>query len=168
MRATKSKRAPGLAGRDAVGPERSVVRDLAHLETLQIEQLRALWRRRFRTDPPLVQSGDLVRRMIAWRIQADAFGDLDAGTLSKIRQLRRPDRSALPMSLKAGTVLIREWRGVEHRLLVLDRGFEHRGARYKSLTQVARLITGTRWSGPRFFGLDVDSEIASKAGSGHQ
>jgi hypothetical protein len=56
--------------------------------------------------------------------------------------------------LKAGTVLVREWRGIEHRVLVLDGGFEHRDRRYKSLSHVARAITGTNWSGPRFFGLE--------------
>ena len=75
--------------------------------------------------------------------------------MQRIRQLMRPDRAAVVPSLKAGTILIREWRGVEHRVLVLDGGFEHRGTRYKSLTHIARTITGTRWSGPRFFGLDA-------------
>jgi hypothetical protein len=56
--------------------------------------------------------------------------------------------------LKAGTVLVRGWRGIEHRVLVLDAGFEHRDRRYKSLSHVARTITGTNWSGPRFFGLE--------------
>ena len=66
--------------------------------------------------------------------------------------------------LKTGSVLVREWRGVEHRVLVLDDGFEHRGRRYKSLTQIARTITGTRWSGPRFFGLEAPSDSASSGG----
>ena len=55
--------------------------------------------------------------------------------------------------LRAGTVLVREWRGVAHRVLVLDTGFEHQGKRFGSLSEVARAISGTRWSGPRFFGL---------------
>ena len=65
---------------------------------------------------------------------------------------------------QAGSVLVREWRGVVHRVLVVDNGFEHRDKRYRSLTKVARAITGTRWSGPRFFGLDAANEKAPSAG----
>lgn len=165
MKNSKTNRAPGSAGRAAVASTNTVTRDIAHLQSLQIDGLRALWRQRFRTEPPSIQSGDIVRRLIAWRIQADAYGDLDAQTMQRIRQLMRPDRAAAPLSLKAGTILIREWRGVEHRVLVLDGGFEHRGTRYKSLTQVARAITGTRWSGPRFFGLDVAAATSNGAPS---
>ena len=57
-------------------------------------------------------------------------------------------------SLRAGTILVREWRGVTHRVLVLDEGFEHEGKRYGSLSEAARAISGTHWSGPRFFGLE--------------
>ena len=163
MAKATSKKAPGSAGRNSVGPRGSVGHELAHLETLPIEGLRALWRRRFRTEPPAIQSADIVRRLVAWRIQADAYGDFDDATLNKIRRLMRGERADPRVGLKAGAVLVREWRGIEHRVLVLDNGFEHRGARYTSLTQVARVITGTRWSGPRFFGLSVDTARAAKA-----
>jgi hypothetical protein len=77
-------------------------------------------------------------------------------------------KGALPRALfnplKAGSVLVREWRGVVHRVLVLDEGFEHRDKRYRSLTKVARAITGTRWSGPRFFGLDAVGEKVRSTG----
>lgn len=162
MQKQKSKNAPGSAGRAAIRPATDpVARELKHLETLGVEALRDLWTRRFRTAPPAIRSGDVLRRLIAWKIQVEAFGDLGAETYAKIRRLTRVGRNgdavavATTVSLKAGSILIRAWRGVEHRVLVLDDGFEHRDKRYKSLSEVARAITGTQWSGPRFFGLEA-------------
>lgn len=122
--------------------------------------MRALWKRRFRQAIPRVQSPDILRRLIAWKIQVESFGDLDHETRSRIQQLTRSqkggvtDAAVMQVRPRVGTILVREWRGVEHRVLVLDKGFEHREQRYQSLTHVARAITGTRWSGPRFFGLE--------------
>lgn len=170
MQKPKSKKAPGSAGRAAVGPVLDpVTRELNHLETLDVESLRDLWARRFRTIPPTIRSGDVLRRLIAWKVQAEAFGDLDVETYAKIRRLTRIGRSgvavavATPVNLKAGSVLVREWHGVEQRVLVLDRGFEHRDKRYKSLSEIARIITGTQWSGPRFFGLEAN-QLSRKSG----
>lgn len=136
---------------------------------MPIAALRDLWRRRFRSLPPAIQSGDIVRRLIAWKIQVEAYGGLDAATRAKIDQLARAGRrgtTGMPAAaiLKAGTVLVREWRGVEHRVLILDQGFEHRDKRYRSLSEVARAITGSRWSGPRFFGLEA-GQIVGTAGA---
>jgi Protein of unknown function (DUF2924) len=170
MHHSKSKKAPGSAGRAAVRPAAdTVARELKHLETLGVEALRDLWARRFRTTPPVIRSGDVLRRLIAWKIQIEAFGDLDAKTYARIRALMRTGRSgatvavATTVTLKAGSILVREWRGVEHRVLILDQGFEHRDKRYKSLTAVARAITGTKWSGPRFFGLEL-GQASSRGG----
>jgi len=170
MQKPKSKKAPGSAGRAAVGPLTDpVARELKHLEALGVEALRELWTHRFRAEPPPNQSGDIVRRLIAWKIQVEAYGGLDAAARAKIDQLARAGRrgtTGMPAAaiLKAGTVLVREWRGVEHRVLVLDQGFEHRDRRYRSLSEVARAITGSRWSGPRFFGLEA-GQIAGTAGA---
>jgi hypothetical protein len=170
MNHSRSKKAPGSAGRAAVGPTVDpVARELRHLETLGVEALRDLWTRRFRTAPPAIRSGDVLRRLIAWKIQIEAFGDLDTETYARIRALMRRGRNgtavagATTVNLKAGSILVREWRGVEHRVLVLDQGFEHRDKRYKSLTALARAITGTKWSGPRFFGLEL-SQASSRGG----
>ena len=161
MRHVKSKKAPGSAGRAAVGNTRDpVARELKHLEGLGVEGLRDLWTRRLRTTPPVIRSGDVLRRLIAWKIQVEAFGDLDTGTSARIRALMRTGRNGATVAgkthvtLKAGLILVRQWRGIEHRVLVLDHGFEHRDKRYRSLSQVARAITRTHWSGPRFFGLE--------------
>lgn len=161
MRHAKSKKAPGSAGRAAVGNARDpMAAELKQLEGLGVEALRDLWTRRFRTAPPVIRSGDVLRRLIAWKIQVEAFGDLDTGTSARIRALMRTGRNGATVAgtttvtLKAGLILVREWRGIEHRVLVLDQGFEHRNKRYKSLSEVARAIAGTHWSGPRFFGLE--------------
>lgn len=170
MHHSKSKKAPGSAGRAAVTPASDpVARELEHLEILGVEALRDLWARRFRTTPPVIRSGDVLRRLIAWKIQIEAFGDLDTETCARIRAPMRTGRNgatvarATTVSLKAGSILVREWRGVEHRVLVLDQGFEHRDKRYKSLSKVARAITGTHWSGPRFFGLEF-GQASSRSG----
>ncbi len=170
MNHLKSKKAPGSAGRAAIGPAVDpVALELRHLETLGVEALRELWTRRFRTAPPVIRSGDVLRRLIAWKIQVEAFGDLDTEAYARIRALMRTGRngaavaSAATVTLKAGLILVREWRGVEHRVLVVDHGFEHRNKRYKSLSEVARAITGTHWSGPRFFGLEP-KQASSRGG----
>ena len=115
---------------------------------------------RFGCRAPQIQSADILRRLLAWKLQAETFGDLDVETIAALRRARMAvakGRSPLPHSagsvLRAGTVLVREWRGLTHRVLVLDKGFEHQGNRFGSLSEVARAISGTRWSGPRFFGL---------------
>ena len=172
MRKQQSKLAPGSAGRSGVGRRDPIGRDLAQLEGLGVVALRDLWSRRFRGAAAPIQSADILRRLVAWKIQVEAFGDLDAETQRRLRDLMRTvgkgqgvvDRMAT--RLRAGMVLVREWRGREHRALVLDKAFEYGGKRYKSLSQVARAITGTHWSGPRFFGLEGEKSANPKTSGG--
>ena len=101
---------------------------------------------------------NLLLRIVAYRLQADVHGHLDPVTLRSLDRLARAgsDKSApLPdaCSVRPGTLLVREWDGVLHRVMALDQGFAWNGTSYRSLSQVARAITGTRWNGPRFFGL---------------
>lgn len=165
-----SKRAPGKSERSHVPSTHPVEAEIDRLHGSGIDALREYWRRRFRRAPPPIQSADILHRLIAWRLQVEAFGDLDAQSKQMIARLMRSTgpRGALPRALinplRAGSVLVREWRGVVHRVLVLDDGFEHRDKRYRSLTKVARVITGTRWSGPRFFGLDAGDETVLGTG----
>ena len=173
MTIRESKRAPGKSGgTKVVAPYHPVEAEIDRLHGLGIGALREYWARRFRKSPPPIQSADILHRLIAWRLQVEAFGDLDAQSKQTIARLMRSagPKGALPRALlnplKAGSVLVREWRGVTHRVLVLDDGFEHRDKRYRSLTKVARVITGTRWSGPRFFGLDAVNEMAPRRGDG--
>ena len=136
----------------------SLAEKLALLEAMSPAQLRAAWRDEWRKPAPSI-GPDLLRRGIAWRMQVRVHGGLPRAATRAIdaalAQLERTGevRTGREVSLKAGTRLVREWHGKSHHVLVLDDGFEHEGRRYQSLTQIARAITGTHWSGPRFFGL---------------
>jgi plastocyanin len=133
---------------------------LAALGGLGLDQLRAEWRRLHRAAPPVRLSRDLLLRSIAHRLQEDAFGGLGPAARRRLAGLARgvakgePAPAPAAVRLKPGTTLVREWHGRTHTVLVLaDGGFECQGRRYSSLTELARAITGARWSGPRFFGL---------------
>ena len=133
---------------------------LAALKTAPIGDLKELWRNLFEAAPPPFSRKYLESRL-AYRIQELRFGglrpdtvgrlealaeDLDGGDVAKRRV--RHDRNLL-----VGTRLVREWRGAEHVVTVLVGAYEYEGRRYKSLSAIARCVTGTRWSGPLFFGL---------------
>lgn len=119
------------------------------LERLDLHGLRDEWRRRY-GEPPKMRSTELLARLLAWRIQADAFGGLDAATV----RLLTSERPAKPrLILPIGTRLTREWQGRVHEVDVLGSAFRYDGHDYRSLSQIACSITGTRWSGLRFFGL---------------
>ena len=140
---------------------------LAVLVGLDLAALRQEWERLHGVAPPIRLSRDLLRRAIAHRLQEAALGGLAPAARRRLAALAREGRAgegrpasapavtpAAAIRLKPGTVLVREWHGRTHTVLVLaDGGFEHEGGRYASLTEVARAITGARWSGPRFFGL---------------
>ena len=132
---------------------------LADLENRSTPELRAEWRSLYRTNPPTRLSRDLLLRGIAFRWQERLQGGLTMATNRRLdalaAQLDGKAASAFAPSpvLKAGTRLVREWHGRAHAVIVLEDGFEYQGRRYASLSRIASLITGTRWSGPVFFGL---------------
>ena len=134
---------------------------LQRLETLTMDGLRMEWARHFADPCPNLRSGDVLRRLIAWRVQASLLGGYDQETIKRLRQLigdQSADRPLVPKHkprLSPGTVLSREWKGQVHRVSVETKGFTYEGRRFGSLSEIAREITGTRWSGPRLFGLDV-------------
>lgn len=133
--------------------------ELARLEDLTIFELRGEWRRHLRMAPPMRLSRDLLLRGIAYRLQEKAMGGLSRTCLRRLSVApidsgdstsRMPKKA---VSLKPGTRLVREWHGVTHVVLVHPDGFEWEGQRHRSLSVIARAITGAHWSGPRFFGL---------------
>ena len=129
---------------------------LAHMERAK---LRAEWRRLFRAQPPPGIRRDLMTLALAWRIQERAFGGMTAAEKRRLLRIaddtkNAPKPSPAPaIRLKPGARLIREWHGKTHHVLVREDGFEWNGQSWRSLTAIAVEITGTRWSGPRFFGL---------------
>ena len=139
---------------------------IARLMDLGLEKLRTEWRSLLGTDPPACRSREVVRQLLAWRVQEKTLGGLSPESRRLLRQLagafgRNPDHKPAASPLpKPGTVLVREWKGVLHRVQVLREGFEYEGERFDSLSEVARKITGTRWSGPLFFGLKPSTQEA--------
>lgn len=130
---------------------------LAALPAMRPAQLRALWRDVWRRPAPDI-GPSLLRHGIAWKLQARVHGDLPTHVKREIdavlTRLRRGDPVAPTRpSLRPGARLIREWQGKTYAVIVLERGYEHDGRQYRSLTQVARAITGTHQSGLKFFGL---------------
>jgi hypothetical protein len=135
-----------------------LAKELARLCAATIFELRGEWRRLHRAPPPMRLSRDLLLRSITYKLQERLLGGLSKSILRKLEgvSVESEARSAHKppaISLKAGTRLIREWRGATHTVLVQAQGFEWNGHRYRSLTIIARKITGAHWSGPRFFGL---------------
>ena len=149
--------------------------EIAHLRDLDVRGLRARWQTAFQRPAPLHLPRHLLFAVVAFRIQADHLGDLDYETRKVLDRTRTNDSgSAMANRLKSldqkrtdlmpGTVLVREWDQKSHRVMVLADGFAWNGQTYDSLTQVAFAITGTRWNGPRFFGLrDKQAQPRSEA-----
>jgi hypothetical protein len=138
--------------------------EIAHLRGLDLKGLRARWSGAFRKPAPVHLPRHLLLGILAYQLQADALGDLDAASIRFLKQIGagRADGDPARLTadfrlrraeLKPGTILTREWNGHPHRVMVVDAGFAWMGKTYDSLSKVAFAITGTKWNGPRFFGL---------------
>ena len=123
------------------------------MRALGLDELRTLWRTTLRSSPPPALPKDLLARFLCWHLQEEALGGLDRETTKLLDRLARGDKPARPRRLKPGTVLVREYQGERHTVTVVAGGYLWRDASYASLSTIARAITGTAWSGPRFFGL---------------
>jgi hypothetical protein len=132
---------------------------LSRLPTLDIGELRQQWRGLYKTQAPPNVSRELLLRAVAYRMQEVALGGLGLPRQRQLRQVAQQFKQTgaaytLPRpELKPGTRLIREWQGRTYDVLVLDDGFSWQNTHYRSLSALARKITGTAWSGPLFFGL---------------
>ena len=160
MAIKNKQRASGAGGRAG---------DLARLSKLTTDDLRERWRQLYGARPPARINRPLLIRGIGYRMQEKAHGGLKPTThrlLERITEaavaglevIESPKRSARP-----GTILVREWHGVTHQVTVLEDGVLYAEQRYRSLSEVARLITGCRWSGPLFFGLRAPSSEQDRA-----
>jgi len=137
----------------------AVEAELDRLPTTPIADLRKRYRELFRAEPAKAFGPDLLRRSIAHRIQEKAYGGLPASTWRLLDQLvkaavAKPNgRLELPRRIKPGSELVRTWKRKSYRVMVMADGFAYDGRRFASLSEIATEITGTRWNGPRFFGL---------------
>jgi hypothetical protein len=138
--------------------------EIAILRKATPADLKSRWRALYSTEPPPRISRELAIRALAYRLQEQALGGLKPSTrrlLAKVAadaSARRPIQVAPAPTLRPGTVLLREWHGVQHQVIVREEGVEFQGKQYKSLSQIANRITGTKWSGPLFFGLKADRQ----------
>lgn len=128
----------------------NVVEEVQALEHLDLFEMRALWSERFGTAPKF-QSVELFRLMLAWRIQAAVYGGLDPSTFNVLSQSGRA--VAKGKDLGFGATIRRQWHGDEVIVHVSEDGFVWKGQTFRSLSAVATAITGSRWNGPKFFGL---------------
>jgi hypothetical protein len=132
--------------------------EIAGLLDRSIQELRLAWRQLHRSGPPLGLSRDLLIRALAYQLQERAHGGASAALRRRLQSLATASAKGVlavdtGIEPKAGTTLVRQWRGHTHTVLVHKDGFEHEGQRYRSLTIIAERITGAHWAGPRFFGL---------------
>ena len=143
-------------------PDRTTIdAEIARLRDLDVGDLRARWRTVFKRRPPPHLPRHLLFRVLAYRLQVDHFGDLDTESRRLLDVARSPedagkravDPSRLTSDVRPGTILAREWNGRMQRVTVLADGFAWNGKTYPSLSKVALAITGTRWNGPKFFGM---------------
>ena len=148
----------------------AVEAELDRLPTAPIADLRKRYRELFRTEPPKAFGPDLLRRSVAQRIQEKAYGGLSISTRRLLDQLvkaaaAKPNgRLELPRRIKPGSELVRTWKGKSYRVMVMADGFAHNGKTFASLSEIASEITGTRWNGPRFFGLRSTSALEGTDG----
>jgi hypothetical protein len=139
--------------------------EIDHLRVLSRPQLQVLWQKLYGRAVPRGVRREVMIPFLAYKIQEREYGGLKSSMCAELRRIARglegPLGTAEPRSqrrIKTGTRLIRQWRGERHEVAVNEIGFEYRGTKYRSLSEIARKITGTRWSGPAFFGLnDVKS-----------
>jgi hypothetical protein len=140
---------------------KTAIPKLSKLRSATRSELLAIWSAALGKPPQFRASRELLAGALAWHLQERKFGGLKPTTRRKLRRLARAqERQRTGRSIaspannfRPGTVIIKHWRGAQHRVVVLADGFQYEGKVYASLSQLAREITGTRWNGPAFFGL---------------
>lgn len=136
--------------------EHQLLARITALSTMPVEELKKMWRNLYESEPPAYNRVHLEQRL-TYRLQEIAYGGMTEKTITKLKKLR--DSKAVDARRKKvarppiGTVIIKEYQGIEHRISVLRDGFDYDGQKFKSLSSIAFKITGTHWNGPRFFGL---------------
>ncbi|PPD31317.1 MAG: hypothetical protein CTY20_00840 [Hyphomicrobium sp.] len=171
---------PSEVSHSIVGARKRADHDSLHaqlgaLSEMDAPALRAEWRRLYRSHPPKLLRRDLLELGVAWKLQERVLGGLSAATKRQLDELARTMATksdltkARKVTLKPGARLVRAWGGETHEVLVVEDGFQWRGATWRSLSVIAREMTGTHWSGPRFFGLTgaTTKSVAAAGTEGH-
>ncbi|MCC6787764.1 MAG: DUF2924 domain-containing protein [Hyphomonadaceae bacterium] len=132
--------------------------DVRALDDMNIAQLRRAWMQQLAEPLPPLRAPELLRRELAWRLEARIYGDIDARLRQRLDQRSKPTgkrgkQKVRTAATPVGTTLVREWDGIPYSVVVLKEGYLFKGETFRSLSQIARQITGVHWSGPRFFGL---------------
>lgn len=136
-----------------------VLQQVAALPGLPVAELKRMWRELFGSEPPIAYDKRFMVKRLAYRLQELAYGGLSQQTVERLKRLAQDENligavaADTPARPVVGTRLIREWKGVDHCVTVLPEGYEYLGQPFRSLSAVARTITGTRWNGWAFFGM---------------
>jgi hypothetical protein len=166
-----------MAATPGVSPplDASILSIVANLEGLDIDGLRRQWRAHLGGEAPTHLSRWLLMKVLAYRLQSEASGDLDKSIRGILRSGkedgvgapfdRRTPQTREGLGLKAGALLVREWNGRLERVMILDEGFAWNGQTFGSLSQIAKAMTGTNWNGHRFFGLRQGKTLAADVGA---
>ena len=140
--------------------------EIARIQELSLADLRMFWSQTFNKPAPKALSRDMLVRTLAWHIQEQAFGGHDRAILKILASYAKGvPGGARARRLKPGTEIVREYQGERHTVVITGEGYRWRDGDYPSLTAIARLITGTNWNGPRFFGLREAAQAPTRAGS---
>ena len=155
--------------------EASILLIVANLEGLELNGLRRQWRAHLGGEAPAHLPRWLLIRVLACRLQSDAFGDLDKSIQRILRSGkedgvgarfdRRAPQTRDGIDLKAGALLVREWKGQLERVMILEEGFAWNSQTFGSLSRIAKAMTGTNWNGHRFFGLRQGKDSCSRLGT---
>jgi Protein of unknown function (DUF2924) len=156
----------------------SVLSIVANLEGLDLNGLRRQWRALLGGEAPAHLPRWLLMKVLAYRLQSDAFGDLDKSIRRNLRSAkeegvgapfdRRAPQTREGLGLRAGAMLVREWKGRLERVMILEEGFAWNGQTFGSLSQIAKAMTGTNWNGHRFFGLRQGKSAPADVGVGRR
>ncbi len=138
-------------------PESAVFEEVRAFETLDLEGLRTVWSKHFGR-PPKLRSVELLRLMLAWRMQAKVSGGFDVASRRLLDGRGPIEREGRKLGL--GAILRRTWQGKTIEVIIEAKGFRHDATLYPSLSAIAYAVTGTRWNGPRFFGLRKEAKKA--------
>ncbi|MBI5724823.1 MAG: DUF2924 domain-containing protein [Planctomycetes bacterium] len=149
--------------------EKTILKQLAELQDMPYPALKERWRSLYGTEPPAYKREHIIRRL-AYRIQELAFGGLPDETKAELERIAEEDegrrkgnptrrgksKGTRPLP---GTRIVRDWNGQRHEITAVEGGFEYKGRKYKSLSAIAKAITGAHWSGPQFFGLRTAKQV---------